>query len=352
MTNLKDQIQHLKEQLNSALASLTTEKELEDIRVAFLGRNGHVTELMTHIKNLSLDDKKVFGPALNELKKYAEHKYNEKKESLLAMMAQQAAHSSKHFDVTAYKNTPFQGRTHIYTKTIEHLENIFISMGYDIADGPEVETDYYNFQALNIPSDHPARDMHDTFWLTIPSLLMRTHTSTVQIHTMESAIASKGTRTLPLAVFAPGRAFRNEATDASHDFMFTQGEGLVIDKNISVANLLATSKAFLQAFFEKDDLNIRARPGYFPFVEPGIEIDASCPFCSGKGCSTCKRTGWIEILGSGLVHPNVLESSGIDSTIYSGFAFGFGIERLAMIKYGINDIRLFHSSKIHFLNQF
>ncbi|MDR3551375.1 MAG: phenylalanine--tRNA ligase subunit alpha [Candidatus Babeliales bacterium] len=345
MANLKDQIHSLKEQLTSTLVSVHNEKELEDVRVAFLGRNGHIVELMAQIKNLSLEEKKEFGPALNELKKFAEQSYNEKKQELLDITAQQAMSSSKNFDVTAYKHTPFAGHTHIYTQTIEHLENIFISMGYDIADGPEVETDFYNFQALNIPSDHPARDMHDTFWLTLPSLLMRTHTSTVQIHTMEN-------KQLPLAVFAPGRAFRNEATDASHDFMFTQGEGLVIDKDISVANLLATSKAFLQAFFEKKDLNIRARPGYFPFVEPGIEIDASCPFCSGKGCSTCKRTGWIEILGSGLIHPHVLQSCGIDSTIYSGFAFGFGIERLAMIKYGINDIRLFHSSKMHFLKQF
>ena len=218
-------------------------------------------------------------------------------------------------------------------------------MGYDIADGPEVETDFYNFQALNIPADHPARDMHDTFWLTTPSLLLRTHTSPVQIRAMEH-------KPLPLAIFAPGRTFRNEATDASHLFMFTQGEGLVIDKNISIANLLATARAFLQAFFEKEDLHIRARPGYFPFVEPGIEIDASCPFCSGKGCSPCKKTGWIELLGAGLVHPNVLKAGGIDPQEYSGFAFGFGIERLAMIKYGINDVRLFHSSKLPFLRQF
>lgn len=345
MTNLKDQISSIKEQLTTALAEAKNEKELEDVRVAFLGRNGHLTGLMTQLKTLSLEEKKEFGPALNELKQFAEQSYNITKNTLINWGANQEIQKNKYFDVTAYKYNPLQGHTHIYTQTVEQLENIFISMGYDIADGPEVETDYYNFQALNIPSDHPARDMHDTFWLTLPSLLMRTHTSTVQIHSMEH-------KKLPMAVFAPGRAFRNEATDASHDFMFTQGEGLVIDKNISVANLLATSKAFLQAFFEKKDLKIRARPGYFPFVEPGIEIDASCPFCSGAGCSTCKKTGWIEILGSGLVHPNVLQCSGIDSEKYSGFAFGFGIERLAMIKYGISDIRLFHSSKIHFLDQF
>jgi len=345
MANLRNQITTLKEQLSSALTAVKNEKELEDVRIAFLGRNGHLTSLMTNLKNLSLEEKKEFGPALNELKQFAEQSYTIKKQTLLDSIAQQEMQKSQHFDVTAYRHAALKGHTHVYTQTIEQLENIFISMGYDIADGPEVETDYYNFQALNIPSDHPARDMHDTFWLTLPSLLLRTHTSPVQVRSMEN-------KKLPMAVFAPGRSFRNEATDASHEFCFMQGEGLVIDKNISIANLLATSKAFLQAFFEKKDLAIRARPGFFPFVEPGIEIDASCPFCSGKGCSTCKKTGWIELLGSGLVHPNVLECSGINSEKYSGFAFGFGIERLAMIKYGISDIRLFHSSKIHFLDQF
>jgi len=345
MANLRDQIVAVKDQLTTALLKVQNEKELEDVRVAFLGRNGHITSLMEQLKNLSLDEKKEFGPALNELKLFVQNSYNTKKQALLDNVAAAAMAKTQHFDVTAYKHSTLPGHIHAYTQTIEDLENIFISMGYEVADGPEVETDYYNFHALNIPADHPARDMHDTFWLTLPSMLMRTHTSTVQIHSMEH-------KKPPMAIFAPGRAFRNEATDASHDFMFTQGEGLVIDKNISIANLLATSKAFLQAFFEKEDLSIRARPGYFPFVEPGIEIDASCPFCSGHGCSTCKRTGWIELLGSGLVHPNVLQCSGIDSEKYSGFAFGFGIERLAMIKYGINDIRLFHSSKIHFLDQF
>ena len=203
---------------------------------------------------------------------------------------------------------------HIYTKVIELVEDVFVGMGYEIADGPEVETDFYNFSALNIPTDHPARDMHDTFWINYPNLLMRTHTSTVQIHTME-------TKKLPLAIFAPGRVYRNEAIDASHEFNFTQVEGLLVDKDISVANLLATAQIFLRALFERDDLKIRSRPGYFPFVEPGIEIDVQCPFCA-TGCSTCKYTTWIELLGAGLVHPNVLTCCGINSELYSGFAFG------------------------------
>ncbi|MCX5921794.1 MAG: phenylalanine--tRNA ligase subunit alpha [Candidatus Dependentiae bacterium] len=345
MATLHDQITTITSQLIKTFASVKDQKELEDARIAFLGRNGHLAELMNQLKTLSLEEKKAAGPALNALKQLAETTYNTTQKTLRDAIVHEALEKQKDFDVTAYKATTLPGHTHIYTQVTQDLENIFISMGYDIADGPEVETDYYNFQALNIPSDHPARDMHDTFWLTIPGMLLRTHTSTVQTHSMEH-------KSLPLAIFAPGRAFRNEATDASHDFQFTQGEGLVIAKDVSIANLLATAKAFLQAFFEKEDLNIRVRPGYFPFVEPGVEIDASCPFCGGKGCSPCKHTGWIELLGAGLVHPNVLRSSGIDPEVYSGFAFGFGIERLTMIKYGINDIRLFHSSKVHFLDQF
>lgn len=345
MASLKEQIVSIKNQLKVAFESVHNEKELEDVRIAFMGRNGHVANLMNQLKNLSLEEKKEVGPFLNDLKQCAEQEYTHKKQALLNDVAEQAMLKQQTFDVTAYKRNILPSHLHIYTQITQQLENIFISMGYAIADGPEVETDYYNFEALNIPNDHPARDMHDTFWLNVPKMLLRTHTSSIQMRAME-------TRPLPMAVFAPGRVYRNEATDASHEFMFTQGEGLVIAKNISIANLMATAQTFLQAFFEKKDLKIRVRPGYFPFVEPGLEIDASCPFCSGSGCSICKKTGWIELLGSGLVHPNVLKCSGIDPEIYSGFAFGFGMERLAQIKYGINDIRLFHSNKIQFLDQF
>ncbi len=344
MEDLKHRISSLKAEFDTALAKATSQEELEQVRINFLSRQGSIAHLVATLKTLTVDDKRIFGPLLNELKTTAEAAYQAKNEQLLVQAVNRATARTQHFDVTASYYSPIKGQLHLYTQMIEQLQDIFISMGFTIADGPEIETDYYNFEALNIPTDHPARDMHDTFWLNVPGLLMRTHTSPVQIHAMEK-------HTLPLAVFAPGRCYRNEATDASHDFMFTQGEGLLIDKNISLSNLLATAQAFLQAFFEKKDLKIRARPGYFPFVEPGVEIDASCPFCK-HGCSVCKQTTWIELLGSGLVHPNVLRCSGIDSEIYSGFAFGFGLERLAMVKYGINDIRLFHSSKIPFLNQF
>ncbi len=344
MKTLQEQISSLKQELTTALAHAPTPQVLEAVRVDFLGRNGRITQLMHTLKDLTLEDKRVAGPLLNDLRTFADTAYKTALQQQEQQTALQAAQKTQHFDVTAYNYTPLTGKLHIYTHILEQLEDIFISMGFEVVDGPEVETDYHNFGALNIPADHPAREMHDTFWLDVPGMLMRTHTSPVEVRCMES-------KQLPFAIFSPGRCYRNEATDASHDFMFTQGECLLLDKNISVANLIATAQAFLQAFFEKKDLNIRVRPGYFPFVEPGLEIDAACPFCT-KGCSVCKHTTWIELLGSGLTHPNVLRCSGINPDVYSGFAFGFGIERLAMIKYGIRDIRLFHSSKLTFLDQF
>lgn len=341
---MKESLTSLYQQFLTELQNATTEQALDQVRVAFLGRSGHMTELMKQLKDLSVDEKRVVGPQLNQLKIDLETSYNKRQEEIFNAQVVRVHEQNKYFDVTAYKKDDLPARIHIYTQIIQELEDIFISMGYDVLDGNEIETDYYNFETLNIPMDHPAKDMHDTFWLNVPGMLMRTHTSNVQAHAME-------TKKPPMAVFAPGRVYRNEAIDASHEFMFTQAECMFIDKDVSLANLLATAQTFLKKLFQKDDLHIRVRPGYFPFVEPGLEIDVSCPFCS-KGCSTCKKTGWIELLGSGLIHPNVLRMSGIDPEIYSGFAFGIGIERLAMIRHGIDDIRLFHSSNISFLDQF
>lgn len=331
-------------QFKDTLTTVTTLAELEALRIAILGRQGTIAELMKQLGTMDLEQKRIYGPQLNSLKATIGQDLLEKETSLKADAEQQRYDALKSFDVTLYRKQAYKGSLHLYSRVVSELEDIFISMGYAVVDGPELETDFYNFEALNVPKDHPARDMQDTFWVNVPGLLLRTQTSNVQIHTME-------THTPPLAIFAPGRVFRNEATDASHEFMFMQGECLFIDKNVSIGNLLATAKTFLQAFFGKQDLEIRVRPGYFPFVEPGLEIDASCPFCT-KGCSLCKHTRWIELLGSGLVHPNVLRAGGIDPTVYSGFAFGFGLDRLAMIKYGIDDIRLFRSTKPAFLDQF
>lgn len=340
MKELEKKIKTIANECKKELKKAKTAADLEHIRVAYLGRKGHVVEVMSSIKDLSVEQKRIAGPLLNSFKKELEAAYQARKDEI------ESKDSGKDnlFDVTAYLPNQPKGSLHVYTQIVDELSALFATMGYTIADGPEIETEYYNFTTLNIPDNHPARDSHDTFWLSNPGHLLRTHTSNVQAHQMERTQP-------PLAVFAPGRVYRNEAIDASHDFMFTQAEGLFVDKNVSMGNLLATAEQFLQSFFGSREIKIRVRPGYFPFVEPGVEIDGSCPFCK-EGCSICKKTGWIELLGAGLVHPNVLKINGIDPEVYSGFAFGFGIERLAMIKYGINDIRLFHSANIPFLEQF
>jgi len=344
MKTLQDQITSTLSAFDHALINAQNMADLEKIKFDFLGRSGHLVGLMAQLKPLPLEEKQQFGPLLNSLKQQLQEKITAQETKFARQALEREQKQQQSFDVTAYTPRQIYGSLHVYTSLLTQLEDIFISMGFEVVDGPELESDYYNFQALNIPASHPARDFHDTFWVSSPGMLLRTHTSNVQAHVMQS-------HTLPLAVFAPGRCYRNEATDATHDFMFTQGECIVIDKNISIGNLLATAKTFLQKLFGKTDLDIRVRPSYFPFVEPGLEIDATCPFCK-NGCSLCKKTGWIELLGSGLIHPTVLRENGINPEEYSGFAFGFGMERLAMIKYGISDIRLFRSGKIRFLEQF
>lgn len=344
MSIINDEIKKIEEEYLQQLSTAFNAALLEQFRIDFLGRQGKIALLMEQLKTLSLEQKKQAGPALNQLKKDIEKAFEEKKNSIQATLLEAKQSKQKNFDVTAYRYQPLQGHLHIYTHIIHQIEDIFISMGYEIVDGPEVETDYYNFEALNIPQSHPARDSHDTFWLNEPGKLLRTHTSSVQARFMKS-------RGVPLALCTPGRVYRNEATDASHEFMFTQLEWLFIDKNVSVANLIATTRLFLQQLFGKENLKMRVRPSYFPFVEPGVEIDIGCPFCH-EGCSVCKRTTWIELLGSGLIHPNVLRHGGINPDEYSGFAVGMGIERLAMVRYGINDIRLFHSNLVSFIDQF
>jgi len=344
MESLESRIQAIRILFDRVLKETTSESALEDVRLIFLSRKGHIASLMAELKAASIEQKKITGPALNALKQHIEQEYQNKLTWFNQRATEQEMARTYFFDVTAKKSRPYQGRLHAYTHITRELEDIFISMGFSIADGPELETDFYNFQALNIPLDHPARDMHDTFWVTYPHLLLRTHTSPVQIHVMEQQGA-------PLAVFSVGRTYRHEATDATHDFVFMQAEGIMVGKGISMANLLAIARAFLCHVFDKEDLAIRVRPGYFPFVEPGIEIDFSCPFCK-NGCSRCKKSGWIELLGAGLIHPAVLRAVNIDPTQYTGFAFGMGIERLAMLKYGIDDCRLFHSAQLEFLHQF
>lgn len=342
--SIQEKITHVEREFFEQLAIAKSLEDLEQCRLTFLSRNGKITQLMTILKELPDQEKRIVGPLLNQLKKTTEQAFLQRQTELKAILARADQERMRTFDVTAYRFHELQGSLHPYTLTIEHIENIFLSMGFIIADGPEVETDWYNFEALNIPADHPARDMHDTFWLDIPGMLLRTHTSTVQIHMMEQG-------KLPIAMVNSGRVYRHEATDASHDIMFMQTEGMMIDTNISIANLRAVLQEWLTQLFDTKNLNLRLRPSYFPFVEPGFEVDISCPFCK-DGCSVCKRSRWIEMGGTGLIHPNVLRACKIDPSKYSGFAFGFGLTRLVMLKYGITDIRLLHSADISFLRQF
>lgn len=343
MSALREDYNQFVEDYFEALSHVKNADDLEKIRIVYLSRQGSLTKLFATLKDLGPDEKREYGPLLNTLKLIALDEFELKKTQLEQERIEAENTQKIAFDVTAYKER-LEGSLHPCTLVIEKLEDIFISMGFEIAQGPEVETEFYNFEALNIPSTHPARDEHDTFWLKDDNLLLRTHTSSVQIHVMSQ-------RKPPFAIASLGRTYRHEATDATHDFMFMQCEGLVIDKNISMSHLIATVKAFVQTLFNKKDLTIRVRPSYFPFVEPGAEFDIACLFCK-NGCQICKKTGWIELGGSGLVHPNVLRACNIDPEVYSGFAWGFGVERLAMLLYGINDIRLYRSNKIEFLRQF
>lgn len=334
-------VQELKKSLLSKLQAITNNEQLEQFRLKHLTRQGTIAELFVNLKDLDPEQKRIMGPELNALKKEINAQFDQQKNEIFQRKLHVAQEKEKNFDVTISK--PHQkGTLHPYTLVTEEIQNIFTTMGFSVADGPEMETDFFNFTALNVPDHHPAREESDTFWIDNEHLL-RTQTSTVQIKTMLN-------QKPPIAIIAPGRVMRNEATDASHDFMFMQFEGLYIGKNVSIANLLATLKSFLTEFFG-DDIKLRVRPGYFPFVEPGLEIDASCPFCK-KGCSVCKKTRWIELMGAGLVHPHVLKHCKLDPKKYSGFAFGFGLTRLVMLKYQIPDLRLLHSGNIDFLKQF
>lgn len=334
-------LHNVKELLIAKIDTICTESDLENFRLEHLTRQGTIALLLADLKTLDSEAKRTMGPVLNDLKQSIHVAYEQKKEALFQQACKAKAEKEKHFDVTIAKNS-LKGSLHPYTLLTEQIQNIFTTMGFVVADGPELETEFFNFTALNVAKDHPARAESDTFWIDNTHLL-RTQTSTVQIRMMMNEQP-------PIAIIAPGRTMRNEATDASHDFMFMQFEGLYVGKDVSIAQLLSTLKSFLTDLFGKN-VKLRVRPGYFPFVEPGLEIDASCPFCQ-TGCSVCKKTTWIELMGAGLVHPNVLKHCNIDPTVYSGFAFGFGLTRLVMLKYQIPDIRLLHSGNLSFLQQF
>lgn len=335
-------MQQIKEQLVQALASATTPEQVEQIRVDFLGRKGSITLLAknTDFSKLTAEEKKGFGQKLNELKQFATQ------EIAAAADAQKATVSrrkSNDIDLTAPGKSRRLGALHPISLVQMELEDIFQGMGFSVLYGPEVESEYFCFEALNIPHDHPARDMQDTFWLK-NQLILRTHTSANQVRTLKRFGA-------PIRAIFPGRCFRYEAIDPCHENTFYQCEGLVVDKNISVANLIAVMRTILSQVFKRD-VKVRLRPGYFPFVEPGFELDLNCLICGGKGCPTCKNSGWLELIPCGLVHPEVLRHGGIDPKEYSGFAFGVGLTRLAMMKFGITDIRYLNCGDLRVNEQF
>jgi phenylalanyl-tRNA synthetase alpha chain len=338
MEQVLQQIEAYKSEIENL--QLTDAKTLEEYRIKFLGTKGIVKALMGEMKNVSTDNKKEFGQILNDFKLFAENKYDASKTS-----SSDNGHAVSDIDLTLPGDTMPLGSRHPISLMKNRIISIFQRLGFAVAEGPEIEDDWHNFGALNLPEHHPARDMQDTFYVQQnPDWLLRTHTSNTQIREME-----KGK--LPIRMLMPGRVYRNETISARSHCFFHQVEGLYIDENVSFADLKQTLYFFVKEMYGKD-VKVRFRPSYFPFTEPSAEMDVSCFICDGSGCSICKKTGWVEILGCGMVHPNVLTNCSIDPNKYTGFAFGMGIERPALLKYGINDIRLFSENDVRFLKQF
>ncbi|EGO8595060.1 phenylalanine--tRNA ligase subunit alpha [Enterococcus faecalis] len=342
---LQAQLEALRDNTLKEIAQVATLKELNQIRVETLGKKGPITEVLRGMKNLSPEEQPVVGGFANEIRDLLTEAIEARK-VVLENEALNAALKEESLDVTLPGKQMPQGTRHILTQVMEEIEDIFLGMGYQVVEGYEVESDHYNFERMNLPKDHPARDMQDTFYIS-DEMLIRTHTSPVQARTMEKHDFSKGA----LRMISPGKVFRRDTDDATHSHQFHQIEGLVVDKNVTMGDLKGTLEVMMKKMFG-EDRKIRLRPSYFPFTEPSVEVDVSCFKCGGAGCNVCKHTGWIEILGAGMVHPDVLQMSGIDPTKYSGFAFGLGPDRVAMLRYGVNDIRNFYQNDLRFLNQF
>lgn len=340
---MQEQLAQLKAEVLEKIAAAQDVKQLNDVRVAYLGKKGPITDLLKGMGKLPQEERPKMGALVNETRAQVQQVLDARKVELeaAALDAQLAAET---IDVTLPGRTVKVGNHHPLTRIIEEIEDLFIGMGYEVAEGPEVEKDYYNFEALNLPKGHPARDMQDTFYIS-EEILMRTHTSPVQARTMEKAEGK------PIRIICPGKVFRRDNDDATHSHQFNQIEGLVVGEDIAMSDLKGTLDLFAKKMFG-EDREIRLRPSYFPFTEPSVEMDISCFKCGGEGCNVCKGTGWIEILGAGMVHPNVLEMAGYDPKKVTGFAFGMGPERIAMLKYGVDDIRHFYTNDVRFLEQF
>ena len=340
---MKEKIMQIKDSAKKELEEVQDLKELNDIKVKILGKKGELTQVLRGMGTLSAEERPVIGSLVNEVRDELEKIINEK-ENYFEEVELNKKLESERIDVTLPSEKLVRGSKHPLNRVIEEVEDLFVSMGYDVVTGPELETDEYCFERLNLPKGHPARDMQDSFYITTEHLL-RTQTSAVQARVM-MANEEKS----PIRVIVPGKTFRRE-DDATHSHQFNQVEGLVVDKNISLVDLKGTLEVFMKKMLGQNT-ELRFRPSYFPFTEPSYEVDVTCFKCGGKGCNLCKQTGWIELLGSGIVHPNVLRMNGYDPDVYSGFAFGVGLDRLAMFKYGITDIRLLYQNDVRFLKQF
>lgn len=335
------ELDKLAAQAEASIANATDLAALDSLRVEFLGKKGKLTDLLKGLGKLSASERPAAGAQINQVKQGVQVKLNERKLAL-EKVALDMKLAGETIDVTLPGRSEVAGGLHPVTRTMERIENFFGKVGYAVEVGPEIEDDYHNFEALNIPAHHPARAMHDTFYVD-PTRVLRTHTSPVQVRTMEK-------QKPPIRIICPGRVYRCDS-DLTHTPMFHQVEGLVVDRNISFADLKGVIDQFLKAFFE-EDLPLRFRPSYFPFTEPSAEVDIQCTNCAGEGCRVCGHTGWLEVMGCGMVHPNVLDHCSVDSDEYTGFAFGMGVERLAMLRYGVNDLRLFFENDLRFLKQF
>lgn len=340
---MKEKLQALKEQALAELKAVQNLDGLKELRIKYLGKKGPMTEILRGMGSVSAEERPKIGQIVNEVKSILEEAINASTEVLEAEALKEKMANEK-IDISLPGRANSCGHLHPVTLTLREIKKIFMRMGFDVMEGPEIESDYYNFEALNLPQDHPARDMQDTFYIT-ENFLLRTQTSPIQARTMQSCEPNT-----PIRMIAPGTVYRNDY-DATHSPMFHQVEGLVLGENISLADLKGTLETFCKEMFG-DSVEIRLRPSYFPFTEPSAEVDISCVICGGKGCRVCKNSGWLEILGSGMVHPNVLKMSGYDPDKINGYAFGMGVERIAMLKYGIDDLRLFFENDLRFIRQF
>lgn len=340
---MKEQLEQLQLEALQEIETASSQKTLNDVRIKYLGKKGPMTEVLRGMGKLSAEERPVVGELANTVRKTIQEALEARIEDVKAVELA-AKLASETVDVTLPGRTALPGHSHLLQQIVDEMEDLFVGLGYTIAEGPEVETDLYNFEMLNLPKDHPARDMQDSFYITDETLL-RTHTSPVQARTMLEADGK------PIRIICPGKVYRRDEDDATHSHQFMQIEGLVVDEHISMADLKGTLEVFVKQLFG-ETREIRLRPSFFPFTEPSVEVDISCFKCGGKGCNVCKGTGWIEILGGGMVHPRVLEMAGYDATKMSGFAFGIGVERMAMLKHGVDDIRHFYTNDLRFIEQF